>query len=458
MITSLSDYGYAFQVKLLTSLLTDSSFTRQIIDILDPKFFESDSTEFVVKSINHYFYKYNCSPTFEALKVYVASIEDDVLKATVISLLKDVLRNKDSSDLEIVKEKAIDFCKNQTLKAAIMESVDLLETSDYDSIKEKIDTAIKAGTERNLGLDYKLDVRRRYEEDNRNPMPTGWDPIDSVMDGGLSKGEVGVIAGSAGAGKSWILQSIAATSLKAGKSVVFYTLELDEAYTGRRFDSLLTGINVQDLKYNIEEIEKRVSKLKGNLSIKYFPEQSITVHGIKAHLDKYVLMDQKPDLVVIDYVDCLKPIMNTARSRSDQLIGDMYGMLKNISGELGIPVWTASQTNRESSMSDIVQGHQIAESYMKVQKADFIVSISRKVEDKLAGVGRWHIIKNRFGPDGLTYPSKLNMSNGRMDIYEPQTVQGKTTQKKIDNNNEYARKYLKTKFNELRGGKDDTDE
>jgi hypothetical protein len=45
----------------------------------------------------------------------------------------------------------------------------------------------------------------------------------------------------------------------------------------------------------------------------------------------------------------------------------------------------------------------ISESYGKVMVADFVLSLSRKVQDKLAGTGRWHVIKNRFGPDGITF-------------------------------------------------------
>ena len=55
---------------------------------------------------------------------------------------------------------------------------------------------------------------------------------------------------------------------------------------------------------------------------------------------------------------------------------------------------------------DVIEAQKIAESYQKIMTADFVVSLSRKVEDKIGNTGRFHVIKNRFGPDGLTYPSK----------------------------------------------------
>ena len=78
--------------------------------------------------------------------------------------------------------------------------------------------------------------------------------------------------------------------------------------------------------------------------------------------------------------------------------------------------------------------------------ADFVISLSRKLEDKTAGTGRWHIIKNRFGPDGITFPSKMNASNGHIEIYEPNSVQGQETQQEINQGSEYIRKLLKDKF------------
>ena len=91
----------------------------------------------------------------------------------------------------------------------------------------------------------------------------------------------------------------------------------------------------------------------------------------------------------------------------------------------------------------------VAESYAKVMIADFILSLSRKVEDKIAGTGRWHVIKNRFGPDGLTFPSDMNTSNGQIRIHERTTVEGRTASEKMENQSEYSRQILSQKFKEL---------
>ena len=77
----------------------------------------------------------------EVLKIKIEDIDNDVLKTGVVEKLRDTWKNIESSDLEFVQKQTLDFCKNQTLKNAILESVDLLENKDYDGIKSIIDEA-----------------------------------------------------------------------------------------------------------------------------------------------------------------------------------------------------------------------------------------------------------------------------------------------------------------------------
>ena len=59
------------------------------------------------------------------------------------------------------------------------------------------------------------------------------------------------------------------------------------------------------------------------------------------------------------------------------------------------------------------------------------------------------MIKNRFGPDGLTYPAKVNTNTGFVEIYESNTVDGKEQQKKIDNRDNLTRKLLSSKYDDM---------
>ena len=87
-------------------------------------------------------------PTLDVFKNEVDKVERDVLKQSIVDNLKQVWNGLESDDLEYVKEQSLEFCKNQTFKNAILESVDLLQESGdskFDVIKSKIDDAMKAG-------------------------------------------------------------------------------------------------------------------------------------------------------------------------------------------------------------------------------------------------------------------------------------------------------------------------
>ena len=448
MTDKLSDYGWGFQVKVLAAMFTDRLFLQQISDIIRAEYFESDANSWLLDIILTHFREYKTPPSKDVLKVKITEIENDILKATILEQLKDVFRFMESDDLTFVKDEILKFCKNQEIKQAIMDSVSLLKHGNFDEIKSKIDSAMKAGADTNIGLEYVTDVAARYNEAARHTITTGWDVIDDLMDGGLAPGELGVVMAPAGIGKSWLLINIGAHAVKAGKTVIHYTLELNENYVGQRYDSVLTGIPAQNLKNYREDIEAKMLTLKGDLIVKYYPTKSVGVMGLKAHIEKTIMLGKKPDLVIVDYGDLLK--VNIKKDKHEAL-EDLYEELRGMAGEYAIPVWTASQAGRSALEDDIIEADKIASSYGKVMVADFLMSLSRKVEDKMSGTGRGHVIKNRFGPDGITLPSKINTNNGQFQFFEPQTQQGKQTTQIMKTGENMVKKNLAQKFKDLGG-------
>lgn len=447
MTDKLTEYGWGFQVKTISAMFVDRVFLQQIADIILPEYFESDANVWLLDVILNHFKEYKTPPSKDVLKVKVTEIENDILKTAVLEQLKEVFRYMESDDLSFVKDEILKFCKNQEMKRAIMESVTLLKHGNYDEIKSKMDLALKAGADTNIGLEYKKDIARRYNQAARHCIGTGWDVIDDLMDGGLACGELGVVMAPAGIGKSWLLINIGANAMKAGKTVLHYTLELNEDYVGQRYDSVIMGINAQNLKNYQDEIQERMGTLKGDLIVKYYPTKSVGVIGLKAHLEKTIMLGQKPDLVLVDYGDLLK--INTKKDKHEAL-EELYEDLRGMAGEYEIPVWTASQAGRSALEEDIIEADKIASSYGKVMVADFLMSLSRKVEDKMSGTGRGHVIKNRFGPDGVTLPCKINTNNGQFQFFEPQTAQGKETTKTMKTGENIMKQNLAQKFKDMK--------
>jgi replicative DNA helicase len=121
----------------------------------------------------------------------------------------------------------------------------------------------------------------------------------------------------------------------------------------------------------------------------------------------------EPDLIIIDYADLLTS--KASKEKRDKL-DDIYTNLRGLATEMKLPIWTASQVNRSGAREDIIQGDRMAESYSKMMITDFAMSLARNAEDKEGGTGRWHIMKNRYGADGITYDSVMDTAIGKIAI------------------------------------------
>lgn len=442
---TLSKFGASFQLKVISALLTDYKLIDSLFEVIHTKFFEAEAHKWIVDEIKQYHNQYKKIPTLDVFKVELEKHSNPSLKKNIIEQLRTIYTQIGNEDLEYVKDEFSNFCINQNLKNAIIQSVDLLRAGNYDKIKELIDNASKVGIESDLGHDYISDFLLRTEEVNRDTVPTNWECINELMDGGLGPGELGVVVAPSGVGKTWVLSALGAAAVKQGLNVIHYSLELSEHYVGQRYDTVFTGIPSADIKENKDDVLEKIGKLKGKLLIKYFPPKGITTKKLQSHIEKMIAVGNKPNLIIVDYADLLL----SHSSKSDSTYGEQGGVyidLRGMGGELRIPIWTASQTNRSGIDSEIIEADKIADSYAKVMNADFIMSISRKSKDKLNNTARVHIMKNRFGPDGITFPSKMDTNRGIIEVYESTSANGIMASKESNNGAEVERQLLHKKY------------
>ena len=140
--------------------------------------------------------------------------------------------------------------------------------------------------------------------------------------------------------------------------------------------------------------------------------------------------------------------MADRNSNSYNEAGSVYEELRQIAGELQIPVWSASQSNRGAHDEEVIQAHNVADSYRKIMTGDFIISLSRRMEDKMANTGRIHIIKNRFGQDGDTFPIEFDTSMGYANVFDPDSSEGKAILAKSQDSEDGIQDLLRNKWNE----------
>lgn len=248
---------------------------------------------------------------------------------------------------------------------------------------------------------------------------------------------------------SWLLASLGANAVKQGLNVVHYSLELSESYVGKRYDCILSGISLDKIDNYQSKVEDVLKKITGNLTIKWYPTKSISLIGIRSHISKLQALNLKPDLIIIDYADLLK-FGNSTQAKHEAL-ESLYEELRGLAGELQIPLYTASQANRESTTSDVIEADKMAGAYAKIFPADFVISISRKPQDKISNTARVHVIKNRFGIDGITFPVYMDTSRGIINIHDEDSGSGRELTKTMQTDSEYEKKRLKQRVTQLSG-------
>lgn len=415
VLNNLDKYGPIFQSKVISSLLTNKKFLNNIYDVLSDEYFNSQANKWIIKEILKYYQEYHTTPSMEVLKIELEKIENEILKISIKEKLQEAYSLTEETDLEYVKEEFSNFCKNQKIKEALLKSTDILKTGDYESIRHLLLEALRAGQEKDIGLEYNEDIESRYREDARNTVPTPWEEINSLLQGGLGDGDIGLIYGGPGAGKTWVLLALTSMALKLGYNVIYYTLELGESYLGLRADAVSCKIPFDKIKNHLEEVKTLVKQLPGKLLIKEYSPHRASVLTLESHVKRCQENGFNADLLVIDYADYLRPEVNRRDNRKGE-IDDIYIGVKGLAKELKLPIWTATQVNRQGAEDDIIEGNKVAGSYDKNAVIDFGLSLSRKRKDKTKGTGRFLVIKNRYGEDGKAYNLDVDTSIGKFLI------------------------------------------
>jgi len=200
-------YGRPFQERIFLGLITDTTWATQMTEVMRSDFFDLRYLAYLTGKYFKYFEKYKNFPT---LPLLISIVKDDlretnneVLKEQVVEYLTRMRTLPDMGDLAYVKDKSLDFCRKQAMKEALNKSVELIGTDQYDAVVDLMKKAVSVGIAASVGHDFFEDMEARFVKINRMPCPTGIEQLDerSVLNGGLGKGELGVVAAPTGVGK-----------------------------------------------------------------------------------------------------------------------------------------------------------------------------------------------------------------------------------------------------------------
>lgn len=204
---SLDQYGKVFQECVMQALLVDKKWAEQLMEVFKVEYFELRYLSFLAERYFAYSKKYKTFPTLQLLvtiiKDELKTGTDTLLRDQIIEYLQRIKNNPNPGDLPFVKEKALDFCRKQSLKEALEQAVDLVSVEKYETLVDIIKKAVSVGTTPSIGHDFKADTEARFVKMKRDCIPTGLEQLDrkEILNGGLGQGELGVCCAGTGVGK-----------------------------------------------------------------------------------------------------------------------------------------------------------------------------------------------------------------------------------------------------------------
>jgi len=377
----MQDFNHDIQKLFLEMFLSDAEAFVRCQGIFESENFDQklkDSAEFIKKYVDEY-------KVMPELDIVNSSCQTDLKDASGVG-------QEHTDWLLDTFEK---FSRHKALERAILKSADLLEKGEYGPVEGLVKEAIQIGLAKDMGTDYFADPKGRLEglKDNNGQVSTGWPSIDKKLFGGFNRGELNIWAGGSGAGKSLFLQNMAVNFATEGMNVLYISLELSEALTAMRIDSMLTGIATRDVFKNLDDVEMKVKmmgKKSGRIQIKYMPSGK-NANDLRSYVKEWSIKNKcKPDVLLIDYLDLMMPL-SVKVSPSDLFVKDKYVSeeLRNLAMELGCVFVTASQLNR-AAVEEIEFDHShISGGLSKIQTADNVIGIftSRAMKER----GRYQI-------------------------------------------------------------------
>lgn len=410
--------------KLLIEYLLSSTDTFSLCsgivrsEYFDPEFRNS------VSFIRDYFEEYHTTP--------------DPVQVEAESGIEFKKREIRKDQISYCADEIETFCKRKAIEQAILSSPSLIDKGDYGGVEAAVKDALMVSLNRNLGLRYFATIDERIERmmTNGHTEPTGWDIVDELLFGGISRKELILFAANSGGGKSITLANLGVNFVEKGLNVLYISLELSEDIVAQRFDTMFTGISRKDWKERSSEVGTRVKAQNkdgtGVLDIVQM-KSGTTANDIRAYLKEYYLhYDMMPDLLVCDYLDKMNPNEKVSADNVFEKDKRCSEQLRDIGIDHNMFIATASQLNRSAVGATHHDHSQIAGGISKINESDIYISIVLDDIKKAAGEIMFSFQKTR-NSDGVGKVVHLKWDNKYLRIRNPDNNQEALKFVKSDN-------------------------
>ena len=421
------EFNENIQRGIIYLLKSDKDFYLQIINLVEPHYFEFPTHSKIFSVVRDYYEKYKKLPTDDFIEQEIRktksqkeSIHDYTDEIEYINRLDTSAIDGQDYFLDLIEA----FAKREAMKEAIKKSLLLIKEDRMEETEQLVRKALTVSRTVDVGQEYFDDLssrwNRTYNSEAQDKYKTLLPSLNKSLEGGLGEKELAMVIAPPGVGKSLWLVNQAVQSMMEGRKVLYVSLEMSEDKIAQRFDSITTLIPQAHLKDPSAQlkVEERLSIFQTNfpdsqLMIKEFPCGTATVNSLRALLVQLRNYEEfSPDVIIIDYLELLRPTReNQHEYQAQQRIAEE---LRGLAMETKVLLWTATQTNRMGRAVKIITDSELGDSYGKIRTCDFAVSLNQNEEEFDNGIMRAYVVKSRNGRPRFTVPMKIDYNILRM--------------------------------------------
>lgn len=438
------DLGYLgidFQHKLVKLFFEDSTFFTMINPIVDQNMFTEDVLRRIVGYMKDRYNESGVAPTYVDMDLYIrVHVHDAITLDTILSTLQ-VLREIDLVGQDIVKSEADKFFKQQNLTKAINKSIEIVKegnVSKYYDIEDLIRGALDTNVSLDMGYNPMDGIDEALEENYRKVIPTGFSRLDKALYGGLGTGELGVIIAPSGVGKSSATTGFAASAATykckdndyRGFKVLHIHFEDEDVNIKRKYYGWLTGVDAidlsrpefkEDVKSRLKnELFEEAQMIKENLWCFHLPSGEVTVGRIEQIVKQGIARGFKPDLIIIDYFECLEYDSADRTDSEWSKEGRTMRKLEALAHKYEAGLWVPIQGTKDSFDKEFLGLSSGGGSVKKIQIGHVIITLARTQEQKKNHRVTISLEKFRAGrmDDSVMPNVKFNNGTCRFEIDE----------------------------------------
>lgn len=296
-------------------------------------------------------------------------------------------------------------------------------TKGEDNISERVEkhlseiNQIKLTGTKYEPLDILTDLDRKatiYSQFGSKKIASGLKPLDILTGGGLEIGQIGLVAGSAGGGKTSFLTNLSYYyAMVAKRNVLHVSLEELDTDQVLRFDRIITNTGlkevfnpdgtiqdsyIQRVKHYYEAVNKNDSH--GQIFFEKSTPLTLNVDDIRQMINTVEREKQtKIEVIILDYADLLK---KSDYSDSEAQAGELlFQDLVKLAQETETLIFTGTQLNRGSGIADVKTMDNIEGSYRKKNTIAFGATLNSNFDERKKGYIRLYLdkVRNNFGFD-----------------------------------------------------------